>query len=202
MGERRTQHNQTGGHSCLHAPWRLSYMQLLAAPPTPSPADRAGETEPACFLREYWLDTANDEKNYVITRTGEERINSGRGGMILLNRYPYSNGHLLVALGVGRMRLLDYTEEQRAELWSLVDLAVDLAERTLNCQGVNVGINQGGAAGAGIPEHLHAHVVPRWAGDTNFITTVGQIRVIPSALEAMYQRYTESWEQIKSNLKK
>ena len=117
--------------------------------------------------------------------------------MVMLNRYPYANGHLLVALGTGRQRLLDYTEEERRELWSLIDLATDLCEKTLNPQGVNVGINQGSAAGAGVPEHLHAHVVPRWAGDVNFISAVAQIRVIPSALEEMYGRYVETWEKVR-----
>ena len=109
--------------------------------------------------------------------------------MILLNGFPYANGHLLVALGDGRPRLLDYEPEQRAELWRLVDLAADLIERTLEPQGVNIGINQGRAAGAGIPGHLHAHLVPRWGGDVNFITTIGQIRVAPSSLDAMADRY-------------
>ena len=173
---------------------------MLAASPTPSPGEAADLPTPCCFLRDYWLNPGNDEQNRVITRTGREDVNSGKGGMILLNRYPYANGHLLVALGQGRIRLLDYTPEQRTELWSLVDLAVELTERTLNCQGINVGINQGDAAGAGVPEHLHVHVVPRWAGDTNFITTVGQIRVIPSALEAMYERYREVWGEISKQL--
>jgi ATP adenylyltransferase len=209
MSKTGGQSEHGGGFECLHAPWRLSYMELLAsqeragAHGDPPDTNRGGSAQPTpcCFLREYWLDPAGDEKNNVITRTGREDVNSGKGGMILLNRYPYSNGHLLVALGSGRMRLLDYSLEERAELWSLAELAVELTERTLHCQGVNVGINQGDAAGAGIPEHLHVHVVPRWAGDTNFMTTVGQIRVIPSALEAMYRRYTETWEQIQINLK-
>jgi len=110
----------------------------------------------------------------------------------MLNRYPYANGHLLVALGTGRQRLLEYSPDERTELWSLIDLAVELCEKTLGPQGVNVGINQGQAAGAGVPEHLHAHVVPRWAGDVNFITAVGNIRVIPSALDEMYERYRET----------
>ena len=147
-----------------------------------------------CFLRDYWLNPQDDEKNHVIVRTGTEAQHSG--GMILLNKYPYSNGHLLVCLGDGRPRLLDYDEKQRAELWSLTDLAVDLVERALNPQGVNVGVNQGMAAGAGVPEHVHVHVVPRWSGDVNFMTAVAQIRVIPSALEAMAMRMKEVWGEV------
>lgn len=157
--------------------------------PAPDPArPRAG----SCFLREYWLNPERDEANLVVVRTGTEE--TGRGGLIMLNRYPYANGHLLVCLGRGRARLLDYSEAERAELWSLVDLATDLAERTLEPQGVNIGVNQGLAAGAGVPEHLHVHVVPRWGGDVNFMSVVGNIRVIPSALEEMAKRYREVWE--------
>ena len=117
-------------------------------------------------------------------RTGE--------GMILLNAYPYANGHLLVALGEGRPTLMDYSPEQRAALWRLVDAASGLMQDALEPQGINIGINQGRAAGAGVPGHLHVHLVPRWSGDVNFITTVGQIRVIPSALEQMAQRYRDA----------
>lgn len=138
----------------------------------------------------------------MVVRTGREELsarNGGRGGLILLNRYPYTNGHLLVALGCSRMRLLDYAPEQRAELWSLVDLATDLVERVLGCQGVNIGINQGAAAGAGVPEHLHVHVVPRWSGDVNFMDVVGRVRIIPSALEEMHARMVAAWERIRSS---
>lgn len=133
------------------------------------------------FLLDYWNNPEHDEAHGVIERNEH--------GMILLNRYPYSNGHLLVALGEARPRLLDYESSQRANLWALVDRATDLVERTLECQGINIGVNQGRAAGAGIPQHLHVHIVPRWSGDTNFITTVGEVRVVPEALERMYARF-------------
>src|SRR5262245_65250801 len=87
----------------------------------------------------------------------------------MLNAYPYANGHLLVALGEARPTLLDYTPEQRAALWRLVETATDLMQRALEPQGINFGINQGRAAGAGVPQHLHAHLVPRWGGDVNFM---------------------------------
>lgn len=186
------------GPQNLHAPWRLSYMDMLSrdqAEQGSSPPPTPDHAQPSCFLREYWLHPEQDEVNHVIVRTGTEE--TGRGGLILLNGYPYANGHLLVALGEGRQRLLDYTAEQRAELWSLTELAVEIAERALNCQGVNVGINQGLAAGAGVPEHLHVHVVPRWVGDVNFISVVGRVRVIPSALDEMAKRYREVWELIR-----
>ena len=172
----------------IWAPWRLTYLESLTDEPdtkpdsTPAPASPStGAPKGGCFLDDYWNNPSADEQNHVLVRTGE--------GMILLNGYPYANGHLLVALGEGRARLLDYSTEQRTHLWSLVDRATDLMERTLEPQGVNIGVNQGRAAGAGVPGHLHVHLVPRWGGDINFITTVGQVRVIPSSLEAMAQRY-------------
>jgi ATP adenylyltransferase len=161
----------------IWAPWRLDYLESLDEQgPPPKPGSPTG-----CFLSDYWLDPTQDEANHVLLRTDE--------GMILLNAYPYANGHLLVALGDGRPTLLDYDEPQRTALWRLVETAADLMQRTLEPQGINFGINQGRAAGAGVPGHLHVHLVPRWSGDVNFITAVGQIRVIPSALEQMADRY-------------
>ncbi|MBL8746536.1 MAG: HIT domain-containing protein [Phycisphaerae bacterium] len=178
----------------LFAPWRMSYMQMLsAAGEARAPAGRA---KGSCFLRDYWLNPQDDAANHVIVRTGTEA--TGRGGLIMLNRYPYANGHLLVCLGESRGRLLEYSESQRAEFWSMVDLAVDLVERALNPQGVNIGVNQGNAAGAGVPEHVHAHVVPRWAGDVNFMSACANVRVIPSALEEMAKTMRGVWEGMKA----
>jgi len=170
----------------LQAPWRLRYLESLdekekkSGPPTPSSGS---------FLRDYWLTPELDEPNHVVLRTAS--------GMILLNAYPYANGHLLVALGEPAPRLLDYAPSQRASFWELMDLAADLMERTLNPQGINLGVNQGRAAGAGVPQHLHGHLVPRWGGDTNFITVVGQIRIIPASLESMWARYRRTVEAMK-----
>lgn len=174
----------------IWAPWRLTYLESLddgeaaanaeTPPPEPPPPAEAA----ASFLHRDWLSPEDDHANHVLVRDEH--------GMILLNRYPYANGHLLVALGDPRPRLLDYDPAQRAALWTLVDRATDLLERTLRPQGVNIGLNQGRAAGAGVPQHLHVHLVPRWNGDVNFITTVGEVRVIPSALDAMAQRFRDT----------
>lgn len=170
------------GPSAIWAPWRLAYIESLSEGAGESGKDvkKSPETS-GSFLLDYWRTPECDASNHVIERTGD--------GMILLNRYPYSNGHLLIALGDARPTLLDYEPEQRAALWALVDRAAGLVQRALEPQGLNIGINQGKAGGAGVPSHLHVHVIPRWGGDTNFITSVGGIRVIPAALEAMYERY-------------
>jgi ATP adenylyltransferase len=175
------------GPSQLDAPWRLKYIEALGTVKDQQQEHRAKKDEApntGCFIRDYWLTPDDDIANHVIERTDL--------GMIFLNRYPYANGHLLVALGQSRSRLLDYTQAERAALWVLVDRATELMEHTLEPHGINTGINQGRAAGAGVPQHLHVHLVPRWEGDVNFITTVGDIRVIPGSLDAMAKRYRVS----------
>jgi ATP adenylyltransferase len=168
--------------SALHAPWRSEYIEGLgttekvSGPPSPSSGS---------FLRDYWLHPDQDERNHVIARTDE--------GLILLNKFPYAGGHLLVALGEGKPRLLDYTPEQRAGLWRLTDVAAELMEKTLEPQGINIGLNQGRAAGAGVPQHVHVHLVPRWNGDVNFMGTVGGVRIISESLGKMAERYRRVW---------
>jgi len=175
------------GPDAIWAPWRLPYLEALGASENPPgkarPPGAPGSHGPS-FLVDYWKHPERDEQNHVIVRD--------ELGMILLNKYPYSNGHLLVALGEARPALLDYEADQRAALWRLVDRAAGLMQKTLEPQGINIGVNQGRAAGAGVPGHLHVHLVPRWGGDTNFMSVVGSVRVIPASLEAMYRRYKET----------
>lgn len=183
--DNKTPQEGGSGPPAIQAPWRLEYLEALGEAEQGLRAD-----SPAGFLADYWQSPDQDEANHVIVRTGV--------GMILLNKYPYANGHLLVALGEPRPRLLEYEPEQRSALWMLTELAMDLMERTLEPQGVNIGINQGRAAGAGVPGHLHVHLVPRWGGDVNFMSVVGQIRVIPAALETMAARYRGTWSDMAS----
>lgn len=172
------------GPDAVWAPWRLPYLESLGSENAPAAGRPPGLSPSGSFLADYWAAPQRDEANHVIVRTDR--------GMILLNKYPYANGHLLVALGDARPSLLDYDQDQRAALWALVDRAMELMQRVLEPQGVNIGVNQGRAAGAGVPGHLHVHLVPRWGGDTNFMSVVGQVRVIPAALEAVYGRYKQA----------
>jgi ATP adenylyltransferase len=107
----------------------------------------------------------------------------------MLNRHPYASGHLLVALGEARPRLLEYSPAQRVAFWNLVEHAWELMQQKLDPQGINMGINEGAASGAGLPGHLHAHLVPRWQGDVNFMGSVAGVRVIPASLEDMVDLY-------------
>ena len=165
----------------MQAPWRLEYLQALDAKEKVAGPPAAGS---GSFLLDYWRTPERDIANHVIVRSG--------AGLILLNAFPYANGHLLVAHGEAKPSLLDYDAGERAALWGLVEVATDVLQRGLQPQGINIGINQGRAAGAGVPQHLHVHLVPRWGGDVNFITTIGQVRVIPSSLEAMAAKLRET----------
>ena len=169
----------------LWAPWRMAYLRELERR---AAALDGAEMDAGPFLTDYFSDPDRDEQNHVVYRNEH--------GMVLLNRYPYASGHLLAALGDPRPALLDYEPEQRRAFWRLVELGTELIERTFHPQGINTGINQGRAAGAGLPDHLHAHLVPRWNADTNFITVVGQIRVIPDSLEAVARQYRETVRQL------
>lgn len=174
----------------LWAPWRGAYLRELTRR-----ADALGsvDDDSQCFLSAYWADPRKDDAHHVVHRDDK--------GMILLNRYPYANGHLLVALGEPRPTLLDYALEERAAFWRLVETAMELMQTALCPQGINMGINQGTAAGAGVPGHLHAHLVPRWNGDTNFITTVGRVRVIPDALDSMADLYRRTARELAARAK-
>jgi ATP adenylyltransferase len=179
--------------AALQAPWRLGYLEALGAEER-----TAGGPSSGSFLRDYWLDPSADERHHILVRT-PGRADDGpdpTGGLILLNAFPYASGHLLVALGEPRPTLLDYSPAQRAALWRLTDTAAALLQRTLQPQGLNLGINQGRAAGAGVPSHLHVHLVPRWGGDINFMTAVGNIRIIPGSLDAMAARFRSAWAAV------
>lgn len=109
---------------------------------------------------------------------------------LLLNRFPYNPGHLMAVPFRPVTDLVELTAEERADLMDAMILAKELLRKAVNPNGFNIGFNLGAAAGGSIP-HLHAHIVPRWNGDTNFMPVIGQTRVLPQSLEAMYRRLRE-----------
>lgn len=119
----------------------------------------------------------------------------GRGPtcFVILNRYPYTSGHLLVMPNRGVPDLDDLTSEEFTELWATVHTAVTVLRRVYEPHGLNVGANLGEGSGAGVPDHLHVHVVPRWEGDTNFTVAVAETRVLPESLDVTWERLSAAW---------
>lgn len=107
--------------------------------------------------------------------------------MLIMNRYPYNNGHLMVCPYRHIEQLHETGKEERRELMDMTADATECLKRAVRAQGYNVGINLGDAAGAGLKEHLHIHIVPRWAGDTNFMPVTASTKVIPQSLDELYK---------------
>jgi ATP adenylyltransferase len=137
----------------IFAPWRMTYIR--------------GEKAAGCVLCRDSL------------RGAELVVCEGKSGFIMMNRYPYTGGHLMIVPYRHVCRLGDLTPEEQLELFVFQDLSVRVLTEVMNPEGFNIGMNLGKAAGAGIDDHLHIHVVPRWVGDTNFISVIGGVRVIP-----------------------
>jgi ATP adenylyltransferase len=172
----------------LWAPWRMQYLKQL----DPEQGYKAG-AGPACFLCDAaTFDPASDDARRRLVLLNDER------GLILLNRYPYTNGHLLIAPRQHIGDLTDLSPAQRSDLIELTALAEATVRLAYDPQGFNMGVNIGRCAGAGLPGHLHVHVLPRWGGDTNFITTVGAIRIIPQALEESYALLKEAMGNVRA----
>ncbi|MEI8206235.1 MAG: HIT domain-containing protein [Kiritimatiellales bacterium] len=147
----------------LWAPWRVDYIR--------------GEKGNGCFLCRIF-DEKNDRENLLLVR--------GKTCAVLMNRYPYNSGHLLVAPYRHIAGLVAFTSAETLEMAALTSRAVAVLGEVMAPQGFNIGYNLGEAAGAGLKDHLHQHIVPRWAGDTNFMPVLGGARVIPEALEATF----------------
>lgn len=121
-----------------------------------------------------------DEEHFVLWR--------GETAFVVLNLYPYNNGHLLIVPYREVEAYTDLSADEQAEIAALIGRCMGWLSEALRPAGFNVGINQGEAAGAGIPEHLHVHVIPRWRADTNFMPVVGAVKVLPEGLETTYAK--------------
>ena len=167
----------------LYAPWRLDYIKTVSDGPA------------ACFLCDAAKNPDHDAANLVLARTPL--------CLLMLNKYPYVNGHLLVAPYRHVPTLEECTPEDRAEMMELLvhgqkllTLGQQALALAMNPQGFNIGFNIGKCAGAGVPGHIHAHIVPRWNGDINFITILGNVRVIPQAIEQAYAQLKEAVDSL------
>ncbi|MGQ0743570.1 MAG: HIT family protein [Acidimicrobiales bacterium] len=141
-----------------------------------------------CVMCSISADPAQDEEFYVVVR--------GRTTIAVLNIYPYTSGHLMVlpTRHVSSPELLP--ADEGAELWAMATRAVAALRQAYEPDGINLGANIGRAAGAGVPGHLHLHCLPRFNGDTNFMTTVAEARVLPESLDSTYRRLKASWWQV------
>jgi len=150
----------------LWAPWRMSYIE-------------EGTKEEGCIFCDK-PKAADARSNLVLTQTVH--------AVVMLNKYPYNNGHLLVAPKRHEKRLSALLPEEYGHLCEVLRASVDVLVTVLGPGGMNLGMNLGRCAGAGVEDHLHWHVVPRWEGDTNFMPVVGEARVIPQHLLESYDR--------------
>jgi ATP adenylyltransferase len=158
-------------HETLWAPWRLNY--ILATKDNP---------DGGCFICRGVAEQA-DRENLVVWR-GDQTV-------VLLNRYPYNNGHLLLAPVAHKAALAELTDGEMLELMQSQRHMMMMLDQVLEPHGYNVGLNLGRVAGAGLPGHLHWHIVPRWNGDTNFMPVASDTRVIVQSLESLYDLMKE-----------
>jgi len=157
----------------LWSPWRMDYI-----------TNRSDSNEcPFCLA----LNETGKDQSLIVHR--------GYKSFVMLNRYPYTSGHLMVLPFIHQESLADLDRETRAEMMEFIQQACGVLSGIYQPEGFNVGLNLGSAAGAGLPKHLHWHIVPRWEGDTNYMTTVGGVRVIPEALEVTLEKVKSNWRQ-------
>ena len=141
----------------IFAPWRMEYIK--------------GEKPEGCVFCKCSI------------RCDEYVVYEGKTCFVMINRYPYVSGHLMIIPVRHIGKIEDLTKEERSEIFALLDITVRVLKEAMNPDGFNIGMNIGKAAGAGIEEHIHVHVIPRWEGDTNFMSVVNNIRVIPEDVQ-------------------
>lgn len=161
----------------LWAPWRVEYIK------------RGKEKE--CIFCKAAL-SKEDETNLLLYR--------GKEAFVILNRFPYNNGHLMVAPYAHKSELKFLTPSEIFEIVQLWKLSIEVLKRYASPQGFNIGMNFGTSAGAGITMHLHTHIVPRWNGDTNFMPVLADTKVISEHLQSTYQKLKKIWNEIGSSI--
>ena len=153
----------------LYTPWRRQYV-----------TSNKTKTEGCVFCTKFNDDIERDPENYMVYR--------GTSTFVLMNIYPYNTGHLMILPHQHVSTLAEVSHEAQVEMIRLSSYFTELLSQLLNPDGFNIGINLGNSAGAGLGSHLHMHIVPRWSGDSNFMTVVGNTRVLPELLDDTYNR--------------
>ena len=162
----------------LWTPWRSTYIS-------------SKNKQPGCIFCEA-SSSNEDEKALVVHRASR--------CFIILNRYPYTNGHLMIAPYQHASRLNDLHGDVTAEMMHLARVAERVLSLVYSPDGLNVGLNLGEAAGAGIEQHLHLHALPRWRGDANFMTSIGNTRIVPEMLDVTYQKLAAGFHAVLANI--
>jgi len=163
----------------LFCPWRIKYI--------------TSEKEKECIFCKKPSEN-RDEENLILLR--------GKFNFIILNLYPYNNGHLMVVPYEHTNDITKLSIEVLTEMMELLQISVEALKETMKPHGFNIGFNIGEVAGAGIAEHLHMHVVPRWSGDTNFMFVFGETKVIPEDLQSTYKKLRPALEKLYEEKKK
>jgi ATP adenylyltransferase len=153
----------------LWAPWRVEYFAL----------DR-----PLSDFFAAAAETSDDAAHLVVMRR--------KSSYLMMNRYPYAAGHLMAVPYRKTADLAVLTAEEKLELFALAEAAQRLLEKTMHAEGFNIGLNLGVCAGAGVADHLHLHIVPRWTGDNNFMAVTGQTRMISEGLDSLYRKLVQA----------
>ena len=159
----------------LWAEWRSAYVSTISL----------DASEDGSIFTRVLATGAPDSETHVLWR--------GEQSFAILNAFPYGSGHLLVMPYREVAALEDLTAEEHEELWAAVRDSVVAIKAAYRPDGVNVGMNLGQSAGAGVPGHLHVHCLPRWSGDTNFMTSVAETRVLPESLDDSWRKLTAAW---------
>ena len=158
----------------LFSPWRMEYI--------------LSQKQDGCvFCDAFAADPSRDGETMIVHR--------GMHSAVIMNLYPYNNGHLMVVPYAHQTTFEGLPPEALLEVMSLMNRAITVLRQTMNAEGFNVGVNLGKSAGAGIDQHVHLHIVPRWTGDTNFFTTVGNTRCIPESMQESYEKIRAAWPQ-------
>lgn len=160
----------------LWAPWRMEYI--------------GREAEPGCLFCRAGVPGGADNETFVLWR--------GRLTFVILNRFPYTNGHMMVAPYRHAGSLATLEKDEAAELMALAGRCTGILQAAFRAEGFNVGFNLGKVAGAGVADHLHLHVVPRWAGDTNFLPVIGDTRVMPEYLGVTFQKLAPYFDAVRA----
>ena len=155
----------------LWTPWRMQYLENGSDP----------DQCPFCLV----LEDGDQSDRYLVAK--------GKKAFVVLNLYPYTTGHLLVLPLIHRTKLSELDQSTRGEIMEMINHALEVLGEVYRPDGFNVGLNMGSAAGAGIPSHLHWHVVPRWSGDTSYMTVTGGVRVLPELLADTLQKLRSAW---------